>query len=229
MRLLLISAVLIWCWVSAAAQGGARASSGGEAPVKTGLELSASILKQQYCSADYMHLLLQLSYKNTGETDLVLFKYNLGASEWRLSRSAEDADAGRYEKVIAPGGVMVSGKPLELGDEPRPDFFIILKPGETYTPPNTEPIPIFLHEEGEPDCEPSEGSDCESGLWPGRHVLQLKVGTWPLLGDPEPSLLSRWKKFGEVWSKPLVTRPISFEVEIPYKGPLTNCNSADAQ
>lgn len=100
--------------------------------------------------------------------------------------------------------------------------------GETYSPDFDTILPIFLRGEGDPICGPTEGEIVRTASGRG-HVLRLSVRTWPLLGDPEPALLSRWKKFGEVWSKPLLSQPLLFEVEIPYKGPTTNCNAPDEQ
>jgi hypothetical protein len=232
MKLLLTVATMlsICCFAAAQNEGGAgeKRIVRGATPVNGGLELTTSIAREKYCTDGGMMLLLSLSYRNTGSSNLVLFKYAFESHEYSISLSAEDAAAKRFEQVITPMMNYGTGS-LKFGDEPTPDYFIILKPGETYTPVNVIHLAMFIREKDDPDCRPVEGGDCESGLWPGHHVLQVKVDTWPDLHDPEPGLRARWKKFGEVWSAPLLSTPMSFEVAQPADRTLVNCNVPDAQ
>lgn len=109
---------------------------------KTELELNYRIVESKYCISGGMVLVLASEYKNLGKDDLVLFKYALAPFEYRVSRSVEAAKARRYEQVISP---MMGSAPsgIKFGDEPPGDYFVILKPGQSFSPVNTVIVPIF--------------------------------------------------------------------------------------
>ncbi|MFL6333123.1 MAG: hypothetical protein ACJ754_07245 [Pyrinomonadaceae bacterium] len=189
MNILLTAFVLLWAASSAVTQSGPGVNDRGATAGDGRLELTASVKRQRYCSDGDMLLLLRLGYRNTGNADLVLFKYAITPYEYSVSRGPGDTAAKRFEQVVNPM-TMSTGGDMKLGDKPPPDYFVTLKPGETYLPDFDTILPMFLHKGDEPNCEPTEGGDCESGLGPGRHVLQLSVRTWPLLNDPDSALLS---------------------------------------
>lgn len=112
-------------------------------PARAELKLTTSIVEQKYCSGGGMLLVLRLTYKNTGESSLIFFKYSLPALNHRVSQSIEAAAKKNYEQVISP--MMGSVKSdIQFGDEPPPDYFVIIKLGEEYTPVNVINEPIFI-------------------------------------------------------------------------------------
>lgn len=232
MKLLLFTTLLLCLCSIANAQSGTR--SAAEGVVKepsiagSGLELITTTVEQQYCSSSAMVLTLKLSFKNTSGGRLVLFKYGNAPHAYLISRSAAAAAAKEYEQVVSPmmGGGAGS---LQFGDEPPPTYFVILQPEETYSPPNTVKVPVFIGGEGDARSQPDDEGRHESGLGFGQHALQIKVNTWPFHTEPPADLRARWERFGNLWAKPLLSRPMEFQVQVPYTGPLSNCNSPDAQ
>lgn len=228
MRFLPAAILLLWLCGSACAQPDrGKAGEGiarGSVDERDALELTTSVAEQKYCTGGGMLLTLRLSYKNTGGSNLILFKYALAPYQHLISRSAEAAMAKDYEQVVNPMMGFSSGD-TPLGDEPPPSYFVVLKPGEAYSPVNDITLPIFLRKGAEPDCEPGEEGDCENGLQPGVHVLQVKVQTWPFRADPVAELHMRWQRFGDIWAKPLLSLSMPFQVGTAPHITLSNCNT----
>jgi hypothetical protein len=233
MRSLLFTTLLLCLCGVASAQSGTRSAAEGvvkEPSVEGGgLELTTTTVEQQYCSSSAMVLTLKLSFKNASGGRLVLFKYGNAPHAYLISRSAEAAAAKEYEQVVSPmmGGGTGS---IPFGDEPPPTYFVILQPEETYSPPNTIKVPVFIGDEGDAGSQPDEEGGRERGLGSGQHALQIKVNTWPFHTEPPSAdLRARWERFGNLWAKPLLSRAMKFQVQVPYTGPLSNCNSSEAQ
>ena len=185
---------------------------------KTGLELSYSVVESKYCDGGGMLLILSPEYKNTGQSDVVIFKYALAPFEYRVSKSVAAAKAKRHEQVISP---MIGSGPsrIDFGAEPSPDYFTTLKPGQSFSPVNTVTVVIFTA---------GANQKREKGdLGPGNHVLELKSSTWPFDGnnDVKAELQVRWKRFGTLWTEPLLSLPIAFQVDRVNDRSLSNCNA----
>lgn len=220
MRFLLVAALLSCLCVPAQAwlpqHAAGRGTTGSPPTAKDGLELTTSIVEQKYCVGRGMLLILQLNYRNIGERNLVLFKYGLAPFEHRISRSVEAAMAKDYEHVISP--MMGSNtKDIEFGDEPSSSYFVTLKPGESHAPVNTINVPIFIRADGE--------DDRDSGLNSGQHMLQVKVSTWPFSANSGTELYARWSRFGNLWTAPLLSMPMEFQVDVPRRRSLSDCNN----
>lgn len=183
------------------------------------LELTSRIIERKYCNGGGMLLILQSKYKNVGEANLILFKYAQSPFEYRVSQSNKAARAKKYEQVISP--MMGSGPSLvHFGDEPPNDYFVILGPGQSYTPVNTITIPMFI-------VDAKRGS--RDYLGPGEHVLQLNISTWPFDNVVEEELRIRWQRFGILRTKPVLSLPMVFQVERPNERSLSDCNAASGR
>ena len=181
------------------------------------LELTSRIVERKYCYGGGMLLILESKYKNVGEANLILFKYAQSPFEYRVSQSNKAARAKKYEQVISP--MMGSGPSLvHFGDEPPNDYFVILGPGQSYTPVNTITVPMFIV-----DANRKSSRDY---LAPGEHVLQLNISTWPFENLVEEELRTRWQRFGILRTKPVLSLPMVFQVERPNERSLSDCNAA---
>lgn len=184
---------------------------------RTELELNYRIVESKYCINGGMVLVLASEYKNLGKDDLVLFKYALAPFEYRVSRSVEAAKARRYEQVISPMmGSMPSG--IKFGDEPPGDYFVILKPGQSFSPVNTVIIPIF--------AAGANQKRSKDYLNSGKHVLELKTSTWPFDDDHKlkTELQVRWQGFGNLWTEPVWGLPTTFQIDRVTDRALANCD-----
>lgn len=192
------------------------ASQDAEGPTlpKPKLELTNLIVERKYCSGGGMLLILQSKYKNIGEEKLIVFKYAQPPFEYRISQSLEAAKAKRYEQVISPMMGSSSGR-LQLGDEPPSDYFVVLEPGESYSPTNTITVPMFVSH---------SKKSSKDYLGPGQHVLQLKVSMWPFHNKPDSEFGIRWQRFGTLWAKSILSLPMVFEIEPPGERSLSDCN-----
>jgi hypothetical protein len=216
----MIAALLSCLCVSAQAwlpqDAAGRSATDSPSTAKDGLELTTSIVEQKYCADRGMLLVLRLNYRNIGERNLVLFKYGLAPFEHRISRSVEAATAKDYEQVISPM-MGLNTKDIEFGNEPSSSYFVTLKPGESHAPINTINVPIFIRAEGE--------DNRDSGLDSGRHMLQVKVSTWPFSANSGTELYTRWSRFGDLRTVPLLSMPMEFHVETPRHRSLSDCNN----
>jgi hypothetical protein len=219
-RFLLAVIFLFWLSGSGAAQASHEAvgkgAADGHVPARAALELTISIVEQKYCSDGGMMLDLRLGYKNIGESSLILFKYSLPAFQHRVSRSIEAAARKDYEQVLSPMMGSVRGD-IQFGNEPPAEYFVVIKPGEVYTPVNVINEPIFIRAE--------DGDDGEDYLRPGQHVLQVNVSTWPFHGVSGADLTTRWQRFGTLWTEPMLSLPMAFRVAKPHDRLLSNCNA----
>jgi hypothetical protein len=211
MRFLLVVISVFWFCGSVAAQ-----TADGQLPGRQGLELTTSIVEQKYCSAGGMILVLQPSYKNSGESSLIIFKYSNPAFEHRVSRSIEAAARKDYEQVLTPMMGSVAGD-IQFGNEPPPEYFVVIKPGEVYTPVNVINEPIFIRAE--------DGDNSKEHLHPGQHLLQVNISTWSFHGHSTAELSTRWKHYGTLWTEEMLSLPMAFRVAKQRDRSLSDCNA----
>lgn len=213
MKFLIPSILLLISVSSIGASQSASNRNSKETQTKEGLELTNVIVVHQYCSGGGVLLILKSKYRNTGNRNLILFRHALPPFEYRISRSKKAALSKRYEQVISP--LMGSGPSLvQFGDELATDYFVVLKPGQTFTPVNTISVPVFT----------ADTSHSKEYLAWGTHVLQLKVSTWPFDSKLEDELRVKWQHLGTLWTRPILSLPMSFHIERFYEGSLSNCN-----
>jgi hypothetical protein len=161
-----------------------------------------------------MLLTLKSEYKNAGDKDLILFKYALPAFQYRVSKTVEAALAKRYEKVISP--MMGSGpSSIQWANEPPADYFVILKPQQSYVPVNTIKVVLSITE--------SDKQTSKDYLGLGEHVLQLKIATWPLEDNRAAEFRNRWQAFGNLWTDSVLSLPMTFRIDRSRERSLSDC------
>jgi hypothetical protein len=111
---------------------------------------------------------------------------------------------------------VLPAKQPQFGDEPPTDYFVILQPGESYTPSNTTRVAIFVN---------GKGDKQQDQLKPGSYVLELEVGTWPFYAVSDVQMRERWQRFGDLWGDTLLSKPMPFEVAKLQDRVVSNCNS----
>lgn len=198
-----------------AVSGMPQAPSGGDdAAGREPVQLTTGLVAQHYCSPTDLRLTLRFNFTNKGARPVILYKYSSVVYRYFISRDARDALAGKY---IQADSLTVNPIMPEPADVPSPDpkLFVILREGEQHAFEDT----FNLSDDG-------EGED---SLKSGDYVLQLQVRTWYESKAFGATLSERWKDVGTLWVEPLRSAPMPVQVEFPYKGPLTNCNSPDAQ
>lgn len=186
------------------------------APLGPKLTLTTHVIERRYCSHGWLLFTLEPEYKNTGDKDLILFKYALAPFQYRVSKSVEKALANRYEQVISP--MMGSGpSTVQWGTDPPADFFVVLKPQQSYVPVNTITVGLSLAEFDKP-------SD-KQYLASGEHVLQLNVATWPLEDNLAAEFRNRWQALGSLWTDSLLSLPMTFRIDDSRQRLVSDCSA----
>ena len=90
----------------------------------------------------------------------------------------------------------------------------MLRQGEVYE--FEESISIPTRVVSDPRARPFP----EINLRGGTHLLQIAVGTWPYVADPEP-IQREWKGKGFLWTDGLLSEPMPFTVD--KDEPITKC------
>ncbi|HXD30125.1 MAG TPA: hypothetical protein VN643_03355 [Pyrinomonadaceae bacterium] len=215
----LIIAVIILCRLteSVGAQVTRNSPPRAETTEQSELRLTTSILEQKYCSSGGMLLVVRFSYENTGTGSLIVFKYSSAPFQYRTSRNVAASVAKDYEQVVSPM-MGSSSKEINFGAEPPADYFVVLKPGESFAPVNSVVVPVFVG----PGKKENSGND----LKPGHHVLQVNVSTWPFNHTSQPKELGlRWHRFGKLFAAPILSQPMAFDVAEVRDRILVDCNA----
>jgi hypothetical protein len=98
---------------------------------------------------------------------------------------------------------------LSLGYSPG-STFVVLPPGESY------------RREAEPSVLVKRGATEFPGLTPGKYLVQLEVETWPETQEIGKILADRWRKSGNLWTRPYVTSS-PLPIEIAEKPKVKSC------
>ena len=213
---LAFSSLPVIVFIALVSQSQQSASLGAlQSEAKPDLEVTTRITEQKYCSGSSMLLSLQLEYKNIAKQKLILLKYALPPSEYRVSKNAEAASQKRYETIVT---LMLSPNSggEQFGDEPPNDYFVILDPGQSYTPIQPIRVPLSIA-----DVDKGRSADY---LSPGEHVVQLNISPWPFATNSEQELRTRWQRFGYLWTKDVLSIPMVFRVGKGHDRTLSNCN-----
>ena len=210
MCLLLVPACFGWPGVARAQRcyGGhaARAPIGGERQ-EPPLRLTTGIVGQRYLKNDdgslTLHLQLRLRYTNVGYQPLILYKGSKLIHRHTTSRSAADAEAGRFTSDYALSISSAGG--AELDESSLDRLFVILQPGESYERDALNVVALQVT----PDAPETPGA----ALTPGEYVLQVTTSTWPDSEELARELGGRWQGAGLLWHDPAVSAPVPFRVE----------------
>lgn len=203
------------CYAQSASRGAVMS-----APKRGGLEITSHLVDNKYCPGGTMLLTLASEYRNIGDNNLILFKYALPAFQYRVSKDSEAAKAKRYEQVISPTMGWAPSH-IKFGSEPPTEWFVILKPQQSYRPINTIKVLLVTTDT---DTTDTDKQGVEHDLHRGEHVLQLMISTWPLDDKLGRELRTRWEAFGSLWTESLLSIPMKFRVDEPTKRAPADCN-----
>lgn len=181
-------------------------------PLSAQPELTTTIVEEKYCTDGDLMLTLQFTYRNGSASKLLLLKYGVAPSNHRVSKNVTAAMAKKYEQLVSPM-MGVTAKQPEFGDSPPADYFVTLEPGGSYKPENFVKELIFINSKG-----------TKGHLKPGKYVLQVEVSSWPFPGVSDESMRRRWQNFGELWTRPVLSQPMMFEIKPLRERSLTSCN-----
>jgi hypothetical protein len=172
---------------------------------KARLQLTTSITKEVSCHPQHLSLTLRLTFRNIGNEPIILDKKSSVIGRHLVSRSLTAAAANKYEEDTR----YESFNADEIGFrfDPPADMsnFIVLGPGETHTIEDPRTRVSFDVYEGT--------SDDKDSLRFGTHFLQIIVPTLFYPPSVAADLRARWRDKGFLWSEPLTSLPMRFEIE----------------
>jgi len=196
--LLLLVTALVWL--------SSGSVNGQVKPAKPSLELTAEIIRQDYCAAGSdaltLEMNLKLRYRNVGNQKLILYRGHDLFYQTRVRSAAGGAQA--YEVLFLNSRYFDSE--FESIDQSAPGkVFVSLSPGAAYE--RTLLVGIALVPEGV-----ERGN---SAIAAGDHTLQLIVSTWYKPRSLAEKLRKQWEQKGLLWFDPLVSPPIHFLAQRP--------------
>jgi len=170
-----------------------------EKPPRIQLELSTSILKQEYCESGGMRLKLRFRFTNSGMEPIILYRYSLAVTTEMFSRTHKDAMNGRYFEKLEP---LVDPILPEPKDTATPDerLLVILEPGKSY---ETDQGSYML----------GLTNATSDSLLLGDYYLRVTVPTWWWGEEKGLSLRNRWQSVGFLWTRDLTSGPMLIRVE----------------
>lgn len=168
------------------------------------LQLSTSIIGQQYCKGDdeldVLQIQLRLRYTNLSQQPLILYKGSTLIYRQMISRNVEAALAADYE--LASSNLVYEEGAAKIGGAQPGKLFVILQPSGSFETTTLVAIPA------------THGAVKISGaVVTGEHVLQVRVSTWPESESLAGKLRARWRKRGYLWTDAVVSSPMTFTVE----------------
>ena len=178
------------------------------------LQLTTNIVKQRYCSEDTEHklvLTLRLDFTNSGSVPIIIDKNSTTTRRTIVSRDLVAAAAKQYEYEEVPY-IDLARAGVHLDAAPNESFFVIIKPGESYSLEKT--VKIWLYDTAEPSAD---------DLSPGQHYLQLEVYTWYFIAPPEKYPDRWWQSKGYLWADGIGSLPMPFTVAKQHE--VENCSS----
>ena len=190
------------------------ASSDQDRPARQ-LQLSTTMLKQEYCDRDHIRLKLRLRFTNVGSETLVVYRHSLAISRQMISRNYNDALEHRYLKEIEPFVDPILPPPADAAT-PDDGLFVTLKPGETHEVDNDVHVLAFDSSRKSADL-----------LRPGHYFLQITVPTWWFSRESADRLRDRWRDRGFLWTQDLTSVPSPINVEKSPK--VINCSQASTR
>lgn len=170
------------------------------------LQLTATLIDQQYCTGDSeldsLQMKVRLTFTNISTRRLILYKGSDFISRIAISRSLEDAAAKQFE-VNASVTQVTNGKRIDFKELVPNSAFIILSPGASY---EVETVVTVFAVRG-------DAREIAGAVTSGEHVLQVEVSTWPDSKTLAEKLRRHWQRNGCLWYDPITSVPMPFTVE----------------
>jgi hypothetical protein len=174
--------------------------------ISASLQLTTSIIQQDFCEDGGLRVWLRLRYTNIGGEPIILRRYSDSFMRYTISRDREAAAKEHHEEVVQITSI-VSQPNATHGRTPPNERFVILNSGESYeidTKVGGGDF-IFLN------------SSSVRRFRKGNHVLQVWVSTWnePVVLAEELSVA--WRKYGILWWQGVTSLPMPFKIENPTR------------
>jgi hypothetical protein len=180
----------------------ARGQSDTIANLTPQLQLTTEIVDARFCEKDYLRLELRLKYLNIGDQRLIIYRQSNVIMTYFISKKISDAVIEKYEQKFSPLQSPV-GPPEDLDTEnPDKQTFVVLNPSASYEVTSQAHLPFIF------DGKMEESSS----LRPGRHILEIRVQTWPAPSEVAAKLRERWRAHGYLWTQSVISRPMTFDV-----------------
>jgi hypothetical protein len=169
------------------------------------LQLVTEVIKETYCEGPdpellTLRLLLRLSFTNVGGQKLILERGGKSVPVIRISKTAEDTIAGRFETTINNYIITSNSKAPNVPKRPPLSGFAILASGQSYETsveisipvPRADPLPTIINS--------------------GSHYLQVGVWTWDESQSAAGARRKTWQAEGFLWSESVFSKPMLFTV-----------------
>lgn len=173
---------------------------------KPELRLTSEVISQRYCEGDVeldaLALELKLLYENVGSQTLILYKGSDQIVQVIVSRSHEDAVAGKNE-LNSTLSWYTDGSERRVDESSLRKAFVILSPGDVYET-KTE-ARVFVTREGVGQIVGAVGD--------GEHHLQVTIPTWYGSQQLADTLRKKWQRGGFLWTNSNTSFPMKFKVE----------------
>ncbi len=169
------------------------------------LELAVKQVSETYCEADdelaTLRIRSNLQFTNTGQNSVILWKGSGQIERVLVAQSNEEARAKHYVRQFPIMTITTAQYPdLKVGPRPT-DSFEVIPPGNSW------------EQVGEPFVFVARVESNIYGLGPGKYVIQVDVAAWPETEEIGQVLSDRWKKWGVLWTQPVVrSSPLPIEV-----------------
>lgn len=159
------------------------------------LQLTTSIIGQQYCADGRLIFMLNFQFRNEKGETILLDKRSSIVPGYAVSRNAQLAVAGKH-KIVGHYLLGIDGKLMTL--QPIPDIsqFVTLKAGDSYSAAY------------EFSVLPSTKK-----LSPGSYVLQLSVLTWHYAAASNIDWREKWRDKGYLWTDTLTSQLMAFAID----------------
>lgn len=166
------------------------------------LRLTTEVVDARFCEGDYLRLQLRLRYFNSGNQPVILYRNSNTIMTYFISKTIHDAEKEKYEQKFSPMQAPVGVREVVDTEAPNEQAFVILNPAASYEVTAQADFPFI-------SAGKNEDSDL---LRPGRHVLEIRVKTWPGQQDATTKLRERWRAHGYLWSRSIISRPMMFSI-----------------
>ncbi len=191
--------------------GGVRMQQGLD-PFFAHLELTTDLIQQKACSGNGLQFTLRLNFTNRGKNTVILDKRSTAVTQYMLSRNFKNAMKKKY-KITVRILFGLEGAGMTMDSVPDESQFVVLKPGETYSPTRV--------------LSYNFGADSDGGgrRLRGLNFLQMVVLTWYYPRASNIKWNDQWKTKGYLWSDPITSIPMPFN--IANKIPVVDCVTGD--
>lgn len=176
------------------------------------LQANIEILHRSFCERSLATLRMRVTYKNTGDKNILLYKYPLGYKDKLKKVDADGKVIFEYpQPIIHPVYVFPDHKKRKKKTEMKiEDYFVILEPGESYEVSNLyQTLPLYIK---------------NVYIKKSDYILEI---TYPFSSVVrEDKMPPDWKNLGIIWNKDM-TMLLKFTIEDKDTTLSSNCKETE--